>query len=664
MCGIAGVLRPGTTEDEWRRWLPALSDRMAHRGPDDEGQWYDVDAGVGLSHRRLSVIDPSPAGRQPMASASGRFILVYNGELYNFRRLLGRLDLAPEELTSRCDTEVLVEALEALGVAAAAEVSVGMFAFGAWDRERRSLHLVRDRMGVKPLYWGEVGDAFAFASELAPLRELPGFDGAIDREALALYFRHGYVPAPRTIYRRIRKLEPGRVLTVTRRDDGSLHREEQAYWSLAEVRARGRAEPFDGSPREAVDRLEALLTDAVRDRTVADVPLGAFLSGGIDSSTVVALLQSVLDRPARTFTIGFREDAYDEAGHARAVAEHLGTDHTELVLEAEEARSVIPDLPGMHGEPFADPSQIPTYLVSRLARRDVKVSLSGDGGDELFAGYNRYARARDLWSKVTALPRPVRAGASALFRTVPDRAWDAGLGWLSDALSGYGRSGPLSHKLGRAAGLLACECPAALYREMFRYWGPGDGILAADDGGSTPDGGNAPEAWGGVDPAGDRHEADGAGDFTGWMTYVDAVTYLPDDILAKVDRASMAVSLEARVPLLDHRVVEFAFSLPTDLKVRDGKTKWVLRKVLARHLPDRLVRRDKQGFGMPVGRWLRGPLRDWAEELLAEDRLRASGLLRAGPVRRRWEEHLSGRIDWQYHLWAVLMFQQWLGEQP
>lgn len=653
MCGIAGLLRPGASGNEWRRWLTAMSDRMEHRGPDDEGIWYDTGAGVGLSHRRLSVIDPSPAGRQPMRSASGRFVIVYNGEIYNYRHLRGRLQLSDAELRGHSDTEVLVQSLEERGVEATARASVGMFAYAAWDRQERALHLVRDRIGVKPLYWGEVGGAVAFASELSAIRKLPEFTGEIDRDALALYLRHGYVPAPHTIYRGIRKLEPGRALTFTRRDDDTLRRKERTYWSLAEARARGRETPFEGSDAEAVDRLEELLTRSVRSRTVADVPLGAFLSGGVDSTTVVALLQSVLDRPARTFTIGFREDAYDEASHAHAVAEHLDTEHTELVLEAKEARAIIPELPHMHGEPFADPSQIPTFLVSRLARRDVTVSLSGDGGDELFAGYNRYGRARELWSKVAAVPRPLRRTAAGVFRAVPDRVWDTVPGWISGALSRYGRQGPLSHKLNRAAGLLECESPADLYREMFRYWSVEDRLLAGEEGAGSPPAG--PDGRGRIEWPG------GARDFTDWMTYADAVTYLPDDILAKVDRASMAVGLEARVPLLDHRVVEFAFSLPTRLRVREGTTKWVLREVLARHLPEPLLRRDKQGFGMPVGRWLRGPLRAWAEELLAEERLRASPYLRAEPVRRRWEEHLSGRIDWRYHLWTVLMLQHWLG---
>lgn len=645
MCGVAGFLDRSARRSDSA--LSEIAGRMAsdlrHRGPDDGGTWSDAAAGVAFGFRRLAIIDLTPAGHQPMVSSDGSHAIVFNGEIYNAEEIRKDLEQAngvpAGGWRGHSDTEVLLQACTHFGVAGTVERLIGMFAFALWNRATRELTLVRDRMGIKPLYWAQTGNQILFASELKAFRAHPDFRAEMDPAALAGYLRHAYVPSPRSIYRGAHKLPPGHLLTVNA--DGKIS--VAPYWSLRQIASEGmrRAASSVISPDTAVDELDALLRDAVRRRMVADVPLGAFLSGGIDSSTVVALMQAQSDRPVKTFTIGFHEKAYDEAVHARQVAAHLRTEHTELYLHADDALKLVPHIPDWFDEPFADASQLPTYLVSQLTRQHVTVALSGDGGDELFAGYSRYAWADRLAGWTHGVPGPLRNAAAAGLRALPMSAWDG----LAQLIPARLRPRLLGHKVHKVASLMNEPSNDAVYRRLVSYWHDPAELLTEVP---APEGG----AW---DPtlAGDIP------DFTSRMQYLDSVTYLPDDILTKVDRASMAVSLEARVPLLDHRVVSHVWGLPVDLKLRDGVAKWLLRQVLYRYVPRALIERPKMGFGVPIDSWLRGPLRDWAENLLDEKRLAREGILKPGPIRRKWTEHLSGQRDWQYDLWVVLMFQSW-----
>lgn len=652
MCGIAGMLAADRID------LPLLvrmTDVMAHRGPDDSGVWGDADAGIALGHRRLSIVDLSPHGHQPMPSASGRFMLTYNGEIYNhadLRRELEEAGHGPEGgWRGHSDTETLVEAIAAWGLADAVGRAVGMFAFVLWDKQERMLHLVRDRFGEKPLYYGRIGNDFAFASELKALRVHPRFDGEIDRNALKDYAARTYVPAPSSIYRGIFKLPPGCILSIaagTRFErppevgtaSGPIRLVR--YWSYRDVVTQGLADPI-ASEGEALDALGEALGAAIRGQSVADVPVGAFLSGGIDSSTVVALYQKYSPTPVRTYTIGFEQAGFDEAQHAKAVAAQLGTIHHEHYVSVEDTRDVIPLLPTMYDEPFADSSQIPTYLVSKFARGDVTVALTGDGGDELFGGYNRHLMAPKLWSSLRALPRPLRAIAAGSLGSISPKAW-GGLAKMS------GRGGPhIGTKIRkglRVAG--AARHFDDVYLSFLDEWSHDVSPVLGANG----------QAMGF-----DLDLTDGVND-TLRMMYADATSYLPDDILCKVDRASMAVSLETRVPFLDHRVAAVAARIPLDLKVRGNVGKHILRELLYREAPRALFERPKAGFAIPVGEWLKGPLRPWAEDLLDPRRMKIEGWFDAKIVQARWQQHLRGERDSTAALWAVLMFQGWLAEQP
>ncbi len=646
MCGIAGFLMSsGAAADEMSGWLTAMTEAIIYRGPDAKGGWIDSEKKIALGHRRLAVVDMSLAGSQPMISPSGRFVMIYNGEIYNHMGLRRFLEQEGEMIVpwrGHSDTETLLAGFDAWGIEATLQRTTGMFAMAVWDRETCTLTMARDRLGEKPLYYGWQGQGnqavFLFGSELSALRCHPAFLTDINRDALALYMRHNCIGGAHSIYSGIYKLKPGHLLTVSREAPEPVVR---AWWSGAEVATFGVAHPFDGTPEEAVDALESLLLNAVGQQMMADVPLGAFLSGGIDSSTVVALMQAQSSRPVQTFSIGFHEEGYNEAEHAKVVAKHLGTNHTEMYVTPEQALAVIPKLPTLYAEPFADSSQIPTFLVSQLARRHVTVSLSGDAGDELFCGYTRYRMTAGLWNNLSRIPRPLRLAAARMISTLPPATWDKlGVGFSSSRLG---------DRLHKGAALLGCRTVADLYQGMVSHWpDPASVVLGAKEPTSV---------LGGAEPS-----LPGLGDVERMMA-LDMLSYLPDDILTKVDRAAMGVSLETRVPFLDHRVVEFAWSLPMDYKLRNGVTKWPLRQVLYRHVPRELIERPKMGFGVPIDHWLRGSLRDWAESLLDESRLRQEGFFDPNPIRKKWVEHLSGQRNWQYHLWDVLMFQSWLEEQ-
>ncbi len=638
MCGLAGFFLPPGERPEAPAWLEAMATRIAHRGPDAQGTWWDAATGVGLAHRRLSILDLSPAGAQPMLSHCGGWVIAFNGEIYNHHELRRQLEAnGAIAWRGHSDTEVLLESLARQGLDATLERIDGMFAFAAFDRRQRRLHLARDRFGEKPLYYGRVGEGIAFGSELKALRALPGFRGGVDPAALQAFLRHGYVPAPLSIHPGIAKLPPAHVLSF----DGPVPMPEpRAYWSAADCARASAADPFTGDLPAATEALEALLRDAIGLRMEADVPLGALLSGGIDSSTVVALMQAQRSDRIRTFSIGSTEPGYDEAGHARAIAAHLGTDHTELTVSADDALALVPTLPTLYDEPFADSSQLPTFLVSRMARRHVTVALSGDAGDELFGGYNRHFHGPALWRRLAPWPPGLRHAGAALVSAIPPGGYDR-LARLAGPLAprelAAGRAGEKVHK---AAALLSSANEADFHARLVSLW---------------------PEPWRllpGASPLPPAPREDGPGwGFAERCMLHDTGHYLPDDVLAKVDRASMGVSLEVRVPLLDRRVFEFAWRLPMQFKASGGQGKRVLREVLYRHVPRELVDRPKQGFAVPVAAWLRGPLRDWAADLLAPAAL--DDRFDARMVGQAWQAHLSGSRNHDARLWAVLMFQAW-----
>ncbi len=634
MCGITGFWSSGGLDESALAVLGKMTTAIKHRGPDDMGCWSDSRVGLALGHRRLSVIDLSTEGRQPMVSASGRYVIVFNGEIYNFLELRTELASQGARFRGQSDTEV--------------QHFAGMFAFALFDRRDNRLHLVRDRLGEKPLYYGRAGDVLLFGSELKALREHPAWRGEVDRGSLALFLRHSYIPAPYSIYSGIRKVLPGTVLTFQL---GAPRAEptERVYWSARDVTESGVAAEWSGTETELLDELDLLLRQTIRREMIADVPLGAFLSGGVDSSLVVALMQAQSSSRVRTFSIGFDEPEYNEAEHAKVVAEHLGTDHTELYVRPAEALAVVPSLPRLYDEPFGDSSQIPTFLVSQLARRHVTVSLSGDGGDELFGGYDRYFLAQRFWRLLKIIPQSGRRVVANAIRSIAPARWDRVL--RLTGLSQWPRAarrvtGDRVHKV---AQVLSLETQEAMYLDFVSHW--------RDPAGMTVGGTEPPTAF--TDPSRGA-KIDG---LLSRMMYLDLVTYLPDDILVKVDRATMGVSLESRAPFLDHRVVEFAWRIPPRLRVRKGRGKWPLRQLLQRYVPLALFDRPKMGFGVPIDHWLRGPLKDWAAALLDQSRLKREGFFDPRPIMQKWSEHQNGSRNWHYWLWDVLMFQAWFEEQ-
>ena len=651
MCGIAGFITAPTDTIKLTTITKKMADTIAHRGPDDYGIWIDENCQIALGHQRLSILDLSSAGHQPMHSACNRFVMVFNGEIYNHLEIRDKLQSTSHQLLDwrgHSDTETLLAAFVDWGIEKTLEVCVGMFSIALWDRQENVLTLVRDRMGEKPLYYGWRGNTFMFASELKALKVHPDFNGEIDRQSLSLLLSFNYIPAPNSIYRGIKKLPSGTFLQISI-NNYQLPVNATPYWSLGKVAKKGQSQLFSGSDDQALSLLENCLGDAVEGQQLADVPLGAFLSGGIDSSLVVSMMQTRSTQKVKTFTIGFDESQYNEAKYAKAVATHLGTEHSELYISPNDALGVIPKLPWLYDEPFADSSQIATFLVAKLARNHVKVALSGDGGDELFGGYNRHIWSRSIRNKTDWMPKSIRHGIGSVIGSIPTSSWDR-INNISDSLlpSQY-RTVHAGEKMHKLADLLTVDNDSDLYRGFVSQWpNPSEVVI----------GENSIDRMKTTVP-----NKKNFADIEHQMMFMDAMTYLPDDILCKVDRAAMGVSLETRVPLLDHRVVDLAWKLPLHMKIRNGQGKWLLRELLFKHVPKKLVDRPKQGFGLPVASWLRGPLREWVEELIDESRLKKEGYFHPQPIRIAWNEHLKGK-NRQNQLWGVLMFQAWLEENP
>jgi len=647
MCGIAGFIGAKNRDKEQLLAITvAMTDSLVHRGPDDSGTWVDENAGVALGHRRLSIIDLSAAGHQPMLSHSGRYVIAYNGEIYNFRDVRKELEHEGADFRGDSDTEVLLTAIDTWGIENAVKRLVGMFAFVLWDREQSRICLGRDRLGEKPLYYGWQGNTFMFASELKALKTCPDWQGEINRDAMSLYMRHNYIPAPYSIYKNVYKLLPGKLLFINRETRPGHIPEPVTYWSAKDVAEFGEKHQINLSESETIDKLDELLKRSVREKMISDVPLGAFLSGGIDSSTIVSLMQTQSSRPVRTFTIGFSEKDYNEAQQAKKIAEHLGTEHTELYVTPQEALEIIPRLPDLYDEPFSDSSQIPTCLVSEMTKNYVTVSLSGDGGDELFGGYNRYFFGRSIWNKIRWMPRVVRSLVGHSIQCLSPETWNRIYNIGSPLLPGRVRLRRPGENILKLARILDSTSPEDMYRKLVSHWEHPSQIVI--DSRELPT------------MLTNRKEWAQLSDFTQRMMYLDQVSYMPDDIFTKVDRASMGVSLEVRVPFLDHRVVEFSWQVGMGMKIRNNQGKWLLRQVLNKYVPADLVNQPKTGFGVPIDSWLRGPLKDWAESLINKKRLDEEGFFRSLPITDMWQQHQSGKENNQYYLWDVLMFQAWL----
>lgn len=649
MCGFIGFNKSSL---DFYFTANKMSSEIKHRGPDSNGVWFKADSPITLGHTRLSILDLSETGNQPMISSCGRYVIALNGEIYNHLSLRKQLEESDLKIKWRgySDTETLLACFSSWGIDKTLEVTVGMFAIALWDKQQKVLTLARDRIGEKPLYWGWSDDLLVFASELKAIKEHPDFDAIIDRNALTLLLRHSYIPAPYSIYQGIQKLLPGHILQIPLLGDLNQSKAviSKPYWSLNKVVEQGIAEPFNGSPEEAIISLEQQLKQSVAEQMLADVPLGAFLSGGIDSSLVVALMQSQASRPVNTFTIGI-DGAGNEAEHAKAVAQHLGTNHTELYVQASDALEVIQRLPSIYCEPFADSSQIPTFLVSQLAKKHVTIALGGDGGDELFGGYNRYIAAKKIWGPVQRVPSFVRSLAASGLRSLSPNTWDKLFDFASPVLPKRFQLPIPGEKARKLSEVLTLSSGKDFYRQLTSHWTDPESVVINSKEPRTLL--TDPSAW----PKTDCLEHA--------MMAMDAQTYMADGVLVKVDRAAMANSLETRTPMLDHRVVELAWTMPLEYKIRDGQGKWLLRQVLYKYVPKELIERPKAGFGIPLASWLRGPLMQWAENLLDEKRLIREGYFHPEPIRTMWLEHLSGKKNWQHHLWNVLMFQAWLEAQ-
>lgn len=639
MCGITGVL----SRSPWQlESIGRMTDTLEHRGPDDHGTWCDSSVAVAFGHRRLSILDLSAAGHQPMTSHSGRYVITYNGELYNYHEISSELrQVSPQMYRGHSDTEVILAAFEQWGVIESIKRFNGMFAIGAWDRTEQTLWLARDPFGEKPLYYGWFADTFLFGSELKALRVHPEFDASIDRNSVALYLRYNCVPAPKSIYTKVKKLPAASVLKVSLRQIGE--EKPQQYWSLQDVAEQGLHNPLRGSLDDAVRELDSLLQDAVKIRTMSDVPLGVFLSGGIDSSVITAMMQAQHTGPVRTFSVGMQDVELDEGKFAKEIGAHLNTTHSALYATPEQALQLLPEMANIYDEPFSDSSQIPTLLVSRFARQSVTVALSGDGGDELFGGYNRHIWTRWLWARMTGLPKTARRLSSTAIRAVSPDTWDHVYKLALPLIPARRRFATPGYKLHKFASMMCQDSPEQMYEAAIAHWPKAHEMVIGADASSEP-----------------TSSALEFADIEQRMMLLDAKRYLHDDILVKVDRASMSVGLETRAPFLDKRIAAFAWRLPLEWKIRDGVGKWVLRQVLYRYVPKTLIERPKCGFGVPLDRWLRSELRDWAESLISESRLRQEGFLQPLDIRKKWLEHLSGRLNWAYELWDILMFQSWL----
>lgn len=648
MCGLTGFWDPYARNDEDRsiEILHSMAEQIETRGPDSQGVWYDQAVGFGFAHRRLAIVDLSPAGNQPMHSASGRSVIAFNGEIYNADEIRKELEQTGICFHGHSDTEVLLEGCERWGVEAMVKRCIGMFAFALWNRERRRLSLVRDRVGIKPMYWGRCNGVWFFGSQPKSVVVHPDFEARVNRAAMARFIQYAYVPAPDSIYQDLYQLRPGHLLHIEASGESSLVR----YWNLPEIAAEQARQGTTATYPELVDELEELLLDAVERRMIADVPLGAFLSGGVDSSVVVAMMQARSAQKVRTFSIGFHEHGFNEAGHASEVARHLGTDHTEMYVTHQQVLDLVPRITEAYDEPFGDSSQLPTQMLCALTRKEVTVALSGDGGDELFAGYNRYLFSERLRRSYANWPQCFRHLSAGLLRALKPSTWDR----IGRVIPAGRRPGMLGDKLHKLAAVIDLDTFDQVYPALLQYWSQGNGSDQIPlDRPIIPGEGEI------ASPIGWSEGMSAAAEPTMRMQLMDMLSYLPDDILTKVDRASMAVSLEARVPLLDHRVVEYSWRLPLSAKLVDGKGKLILRDVLYRYVPRKLIDRPKMGFGVPLDAWLRGPLRDWAEDLLDPVSLREDDMFEVEPIRRRWSEHLSGHRNWQYSLWNVLMAQAW-----